>query len=489
LPGGCIRNNALKPRCFRHEIRCRALKLCDTGKKATLGAGPFVKEVEIMSPPVRAVASTSQLPAQVDVVIIGGGMAGIATAWQLAKRGTSVAVIEKGRVAAEQSSRNWGWCRQQNRDRRELPLAQLALRMWDTINSDIGEETGFRKCGLTYATTKQADLDTWEQWGRQARELGVDTRMLSAGEAAVRLPGTSRTWLGGVYSPTDGRAEPELAVPAIANAAQRAGALIIENCAVRELETAGGRISGVLTERGLVRCSSLLVAGGAWSGMFLRHHNIRFLQASVKSTSFYTTQAKAVTEGGVAMEDVTIRRRLDGGYTVGLSGKGQLQITPYGLLQAREFWRTFQIRRQGLTYAIGRQFFDGPEAILRWNADSVSPFERTRILDPLPDTHLVERGITLLTSVYPELKGIRPAQSWGGMVDSTPDAIPVISPVNSQPGLYIASGFSGHGFGLGPAAGHLAADLIRGDKPCVDPQPYRYERMIDGTDLGKPGML
>lgn len=209
----------------------------------------------------------------------------------------------------------------------------------------------------------------------------------------------------------------------------------------------------------------------------------------MKSTSFYTTEAPAVTEGGVAMGDITIRRRLDGRYTVGLSGRGQLQITPRGLMQARAFWPTFRIRRRGLSFALGRSFLEGPEAIRSWQADGISPFERIRTLDPAPDTHLVEFGLTRLAAAYPVLAGIRAEQAWGGMVDSTPDAIPVISGVASLPGLYISSGFSGHGFGLGPAAGRLAADLIRNDAPCVDAAAFRYERMIDGTRLSAPGML
>jgi len=456
------------------------------------GPGPHLGKLpkgQQMSPPVRKIESNAEFPKTADVVVLGGGIAGVATAYELAKRGTSVALIEKGRIAGEQSSRNWGWCRQQNRDPRELPLAQLALRKWENLNTEFGEETGFRRSGLIYATTNQADLDTWERWGRIARELGTNTRTLSRAETTALLPGNSRTWLGGVQSPTDGRAEPELATPAIARAAQKLGAVLVQNCAVRELETSGGGISGVITEKGLIRCSAVLIAGGAWTGMFLRHHGLRFLQASVKSTSFYTIPAKAVTDGGVAMENVTMRRRLDGGYTVGLTGQGQLQISPWGILQARAFWPTFQARRKGLTFGISRQFFEGPEAICRWSADSLSPFERVRTLDPSPDPHLVERGIARLVAAYPELAGIRPAQSWGGMVDSTPDAIPVISGVAERPGLFISSGFSGHGFGIGPAAGMLAADLIRGDPPCVDPTPYRYERMIDGTNLGKPGMM
>ncbi|MEK1893090.1 MAG: FAD-binding oxidoreductase [Rhizobium sp.] len=442
-----------------------------------------------MSPPVSSVSSSTSIPSRADVVVIGGGMAGVAAGYELARRGTSVAIIEKGLVSGEQSSRNWGWCRQQNRDPRELPLAQLAMRIWAGLNAELGEETGFRRTGLVYASGNPADIASWEKWAQIARVFDVDTRLLTTAETAALLPGNSRNWLGGVHSPTDGRAEPQLAVPALARAAQRVGAIIVQNCAVRAFETEAGCISGVVTEQGPIRCAAVLVAGGAWSGMLLRHQGVRFLQASVKSTCFYTEPAAAVTEGGISMQNVALRRRLDGGYTVGLSGQGELQITPWGLMQAKAFWPTFQVRRKGLTFAIGRQFFEGPEALRRWKSDSVSPFERMRVLDPAPDRQLIDRGLERLQEIYPQLAGLKVAQAWGGMVDSTPDAIPVIAPVKAQPGLFIASGFSGHGFGIGPAAGRLAADLIRGDRPCVDPIPYRYERMIDGTDLGKPGML
>jgi glycine/D-amino acid oxidase-like deaminating enzyme len=209
-----------------------------------------------MSPPVSLVQSSSTLPASADVVIIGGGIAGVAAAYELACRGTAVVLLEKGVIAGEQSSRNWGWCRQQNRDLRELPLAQLALRIWGGLGAEIGEETGFRRTGLVYASTQAADVAKWDAWSLAAQEMGMTTRVLSGAEAAAMLPGSARLWLGGVHSPTDGRAEPSLAVPALARAAQERGAGLLQGCAARAVEMQAGRVSGVVTERGRIGCQA-----------------------------------------------------------------------------------------------------------------------------------------------------------------------------------------------------------------------------------------
>jgi glycine/D-amino acid oxidase-like deaminating enzyme len=317
----------------------------------------------------------------------------------------------------------------------------------------------------------------------------MHSRVLTAAQAKDMTPGSTPDWIGGVHSPTDGRAEPSLAVPTIAEGARRLGATLHQNCAARGLELEAGKVSGVITEHGRIRTQAVLCAGGAWSGLFCRRHGLRLPQASVRSTSFATKEAPAITEGGLSMPDVTIRRRLDGGYTVGLGGRGIVELSPQGLLYARQFWPTFKKRRAGVTFGIGRSFFDGPEAFARWSFDKTSPFERHRTLDPPADPKLVELGLKRLGEHYPALAGLQVARSWGGVIDSTPDGIPVISPVDPLPGLYLSTGFTGHGFGIGPAGGQLAADLIAGDPPIVDPHPYRYSRMVDGTDLGAPGMM
>jgi glycine/D-amino acid oxidase-like deaminating enzyme len=442
-----------------------------------------------MSPPLHRIASDEKLPDAADVVVIGAGMAGSAAAYALAKKGLSVALLDKGHVGGEQTSRNWGWCRQQHRDLRELPLAQKSLAIWGELALELGADPGFRRTGLLYVTTRPADLALWEAWTLRARDYQMHSHVLSAAEAKAMTPGSTAQWIGGVHSPSDGKAEPSLAGPMIAEGARRHGATIHQECAARGLDIEAGRVAGVVTEKGRIRTRAVLAAGGAWTSMFCRHHGIRLPQAGVRSTSFYTAAAPEVVAGGLSMSDVTIRRRLDGGYTVGLSGRGQLELSPQGLLYARQFWPTFKKRHSLLSISVGRSFFDGPESIQRWKLDGVSPFERIRTLDPPADPALVQMGLSRLATTYPALANLQVAASWGGLIDSTPDGIPVISAVDPLPGLYTSTGYSGHGFGIGPAAGQLAADLIAGDPPIVDPYPFRYSRMIDGSDLGEPGMM
>ena len=442
-----------------------------------------------MSPPVTRIRSDETLPPAADVVVIGGGVAGITAAYHLAKKGHSVAVVEKGYVAGEQSSRNWGWCRQQNRDLRELPLAQRAVEMWNGLNEELGADTGFRRTGLVYVTTKQSDLDAWSNWVDKAREMQMHSRVLSAAEAKAMSPGSTENWIGGVHSPTDGKAEPALAVPAFAEAARRLGVTIHQDCAARGLETSAGRVSAVVTEKGTIRTSSVLVAGGVWTSMFCRHHGIDMPLAGVQSTSFFTAPAPEITTGGISTPDVTFRRRLDGGYTIGISGRGLLRLSPQGMMYARPFLRTFRKRHRLLTIRADKTFFAGPEALMRWSNDSISPFERMRTYDPPPQEKLISFALKRIGEIYPQLANVKIAQKYGGLIDFTPDWVPVISAIDKLPGLHVSAGFSGHGFGVGPAAGKLAADIIAGDAPIVDPHPFRYSRLVDGTDLGEPGMM
>jgi glycine/D-amino acid oxidase-like deaminating enzyme len=443
-----------------------------------------------MMPPIEAIASDTRLPQRVDVVVIGGGIIGVAAAYFLARKGQSVALIEKGRIGAEQSGRNWGWCRTQNRDRRELPLQLVSMKLWDSLSATIGADMGFRRTGLIYATRSEDELATWSAWVEMARAFQVRNRVLSPAETKALTPGNEQDWIGGIHAPTDGRAEPTLAAPALAKAARGLGVTVLQNCAVRGLDIVGGKVGGVVTEQGRVAAERVLCAGGAWTSMFCRRHGIDLPQAGIRSTVFATTPGPEVTPGGLVTPDFTITRRLDGSYIVAAQNRGRLEVTPQGLRYARQFWPTFKSRRKSLRIGVGRSLFTGPEAIAgKWSFDAPTLFERHRIYAPPPDQGVAGPALAKLKAAYPVLGGLGVGGIWAGWIDLTPDSLPVISAVDQLPGFYIATGFSGHGFGIGPGAGRLAAELVTGDAPCVDPSPFRYGRLVDGSGLTVSEMM
>jgi glycine/D-amino acid oxidase-like deaminating enzyme len=208
------------------------------------------------------VQSDATLPEAADAVVIGAGIIGVAAAYFLAKKGHSVALLEKGVVAGEQSSRNWGWCRLQNRDEREIPLMQHSMELWGTLPAEIGADMGFRRNGLVYVTKDPAELAQWEAWVEMARKYQSRSRIVGPDEARSLTPGNAQDWIGGVVSPNDGRAEPAMATPALAEAARRLGVTVHQNCAVRGLDTTGGRVSGVFTEKGRIRTSGPRCSAG-----------------------------------------------------------------------------------------------------------------------------------------------------------------------------------------------------------------------------------
>ncbi len=219
-----------------------------------------------MGPITDKVATAERLPQGTKVAIIGGGVIGVSTALFLAERGIPVALFEKGEIAGEQSSRNWGWCRRTGRDSREMPLIVESMRLWEGMNERVGRETGFRITGIAYTAEKEEEVERYAQWIKIAGEHGIETELLSSKQVASLTPGLTRQLKGGMITPLDGRAEPQKAVPAFAAKAQELGAVILQNCAVRGIETTNGRVSAVLTEKGRVACEAIVVAGGPGRG-------------------------------------------------------------------------------------------------------------------------------------------------------------------------------------------------------------------------------
>ncbi len=437
-----------------------------------------------MSPPVEPVrAAAARPPASADVVIIGGGIIGTTTAFFLAERGIRVALCEKGRIAGEQSSRNWGWCRTMGRDPREIPLAIESLRLWRQMNERVGAETGYRQPGIIYTCDSEADLAGQQQWLEQARQYQLDARLLGRAELAALAPGAARPFAGALHTPSDGRAEPSLAAPAIATAAAGLGAHIVTDCAVRGIETQGGRISAAVTEKGRIACSSVVLAGGAWSRLFCGNLGLRLPQLKVLGSVMRTAPLEGPPEIAVGASDFAFRKRVDGGYTIARRNASVAELVPDSFRLFFDFLPALRAQWQDLRLRVGGRFLTEWRTPRRWSLDETTPFETVRVLDPVPNRGVLEEGAANLVKAFPAFEKMVIAERWAGLIDVTPDAVPVISPVDTIPGFFLATGFSGHGFGIGPGAGRLMADIVSGAPSLVDAAPFRFSRFTDG---GRP---
>ncbi|OCP05485.1 MULTISPECIES: FAD-binding oxidoreductase [unclassified Ensifer] len=434
-------------------------------------------------PTLDPTATDTSLPAKADVVIVGGGIIGVSTALFLAERGIDVVLCEKGMPGAEQSSRNWGWVRVMGRDEREIPLAIEALRIWDTLDARVSGETGFRRSGILYISENERDVANRDAWLAMAKPYGVDSRQIGADATAAAMPGAVLRYEGALFTPSDGRAEPQKAVPAIVAGARRAGARILTGCAVRGVERASGRICAVVTEKGRIETSTVVVAGGAWSRLFLKGLGIRLPQLKVRNTVLRTGPVSGGPEGAGATATYAYRKRLDGGYTIADGAANLHAIVPDSFAFFRDFQPARKAEGEAVQVGISAQSWNELFEIGAVPLDRPGAFERHRMLDPNPDSRRALHALDAAAKAFPFLRETKVQQIWAGLIDVTPDAVPVISSAEGVPGLIIATGFSGHGFGIGPGAGHLVADLVTGAQPIVDPAPFRLSRFLDGTPI------
>ena len=436
-----------------------------------------------MAPRVNPVASDEALPASTGVVIVGGGIIGACTAFYLARKGVPVTLCEKGHIAGEQSSRNWGWCRKMGRDPREIPLAIEALRLWGEMNDAVQAETGYRRCGIVYLCKTPADLEKKSAWLEAAQPYQLDTRMLTRAEAGEKLPGLTGEWAGALYTESDGRGEPQMAAPAIAEAARRLGATILTQCAVRGVETKAGRVSAVVTEKGRIACDSVVLAGGVWSRLFCGNLGLRLPQLKVLSSVMRTEPLSGAPETSASGTGFGFRKRLDGGYNIGGWTANVFDLTSDAFRLLPDFMPAVRQQWHTIRFRVGGKFLEDWQIPRKWSLDEATPFERVRTLDPEPHHPILDGAQKAIGVAFPAFRDMRIAERWGGMIDVTPDIVPVISGVDAMPGFFIATGFSGHGFGIGPGAGRLMADLVTGDAPVVDPADYRFSRFTDGSKV------
>jgi glycine/D-amino acid oxidase-like deaminating enzyme len=407
-----------------------------------------------------------------DVVVVGGGIAGCASAYYLAKRGVSVVVCEKGDVGLEQSSRNWGFVRQQGRDAAELPLMMACNRIWQGLEAELEADLEWIQGGnlaLAYDAKRMALI---EQWLALAKEHGLDTRLLTPQQLRELIPAAKSKLLGAMYTPGDGQAEPQKVCPAFQRAAEARGARFVTGCAVEGIETQSGAVCGVHTEQGPIRASTVVCAAGAWSSRLVRPLGVRLPSLWMKGSVARTAPVKALIAAGV-WGNAAFRQRRDGRLYMALGVEGEHHLMLDSLRFLPAFLPAYLNNKAKVKLKLGRLLVD--DLLGRLN-----DYSRYRILDPPATRKEIEQAVGHMQVEYEGMEGISVERMWAGYIDLTPDLLPVIERLDRPRGLVLATGFSGHGFGMGPIVGRLVSEIIADARASLDLSGFRLGRFREG---------
>ncbi|WP_286978093.1 FAD-binding oxidoreductase [Pseudomonas sp.] len=431
-----------------------------------------------------SLATASELPREVDMVIAGSGIMGCATAYYLSKQGLSVLVCDKAGLASQQSTRAWGFVRQQARDPAEVPLMMAAMPLWQNLEHELQLPLEWRQGGCLYLAETEQHLSEYQEWLGVAQQFGLDTRVLSRNEVAEKIPGLADPAKGGLFTASDGQAEPRRVTPGFALRGFEAGVHFAEGCGVTAIDRAAGAICGVQTERGYVKTKRVLIAAGASSWRLLKPLGLEIPQQAIRSTVSRTSPGADIGACSFIGHGIGMRQRADGSINLADEAQADIDLSLSFLRGASwylpllpEHHHSFRFRLNGAFLHDLRQRFSGND-----------PAIAERDPHALPQAERIKRAQAALGRAFPQLRGVRVIESWAGFIDVLPDGIPVLDAPSQVPGLLIATGFCGHGFAMGPIVGKLMSQWATSGQSGFDLKAFGCSRFADGT-AGKPYSL
>lgn len=361
-----------------------------------------------------------------DVLLIGGGITGSSIALSLAERGVSVTLLERGRIGNAASGRNGGGVRQQNRHPAELSIAMAAVKLWQRMEQRVGEDVGYRQTGNLRLIEKEAALKTFDSEVKRQVKAGLEVYLLSPEEVWQRLPALSRkiSLLGATYCPTDGIADPLKVTRAVARAAIRKGAKIIEGQAVTGIRVNSGVIESVFADGGVYKADLYVNAAGPWAQSVCRMMELDFPVEIKRSQIAVTEPLPPLVKEFVSADAGYMRQAESGGFHLG------------------------------------------------YRSELVEEFNTDVTLKALLS---MAEGYTRL---FPVLREVRIIRSWAGITHWTPDHFPILDRAPKIKNLFLCAGFSGHGFCLGPAVGKAIAEWIVDGRPDLDLSSFQWKRFL-----------
>lgn len=434
-------------------------------------------------PMAEPVQTEQNIPNSADVVVIGGGIAGLSTALFLNERGLNTVVLEKGVVAGEQSSRAFGWIYSNGWDLGKLELTNRSKTIWQGFAARFGEDIGFRQSGNFSLLASDDEVEASRAWLAEALEVQpqMASRIVTGSELDALIPGASEKFAAALYQASDGTAEPTWSVSRIARGAIREGVRVFAPVAARTIEREAGRVVGVHTELGFIKAKAVVIAGGAWSSLFAENAGVKLAQLAINSSMQRVSRIDGALPGAGYGPDFAWRRMANGETAVGVSSN----ISPVTKDSFRFLFDFMPaLRHSGGLIKVrpSSDLFASMHVKSHWAADEVSPFEDIRMLSATVDTDETDVALANLRRAYPQYEQAVVQQKWAGMIDATPDSTQYIGEVPSVPGLFVITGFSGNGLTTAPASGELVAQMIAGEQTTVDPSIYRLNRFTDGSE-------